>query len=190
MHDDAASLQEVEAVCDLSNIVDNELYRQLVFGWDNLTNNTYYYAKSTEDGYSIRYIPWDMDYTFGNGWWVCYNDGTMNSTASLVLGRDVACRDGYEVETELPEAAKAEWGNAAAKARWQQLRQGCFSDANVEGTLAANQAMLENSGAAIREGERWPVQEGSQNYASLEEILEYTRLRLEILDDYYSALEE
>lgn len=100
-------------------------------------------------------MPWDLDQTFGNGWDACVNDGTMNSTAYTVLGRDKACDDGYEFETALPAAAAEQAGNQDKVRRWQQLRSGPLSTENVCALLQHSSDELIRSGAQVREDVRW-----------------------------------
>ena len=185
MHDPASTLEQVDAVCDRSNLIDIELFRQALFAWDNLANNTYYYGQKTADGWRFIYVPWDLDQTFGNGWDACVNDGTMNSTAYTVLGRDKACDDGYEFETALPAAAAEQAGNQDKVRRWQQLRSGPLSTENVCALLQHSSDELIRSGAQVREDVRWPVRDSD---TTLEEIQAYMTLRLEALDAYYAGL--
>ena len=185
MHDPASTLEQVDAVCDQSNLIDIELFRQALFAWDNLANNTYYYGQKTADGWRFIYVPWDLDQTFGNGWDACVNDGTMNSTAYIVLGRDKACDDGYEFETALPAAAAEQAGNQDKVRRWQQLRSGPLSTENVCALLQHSSDELIRSGAQAREDVRWPVRDSD---TTLEEIQAYMTLRLEALDAYYAGL--
>ena len=185
MHDPSSTLEQVDAVCDRSNLIDIELFRQALFSWDNLANNTYYYGQKTEAGWRFIYVPWDLDQTFGNGWDACVNDGTMNSTAYTVLGRDKACDDGYEFETALPAAAAEQAGNQDKVRRWQQLRSGPLSTENVCGLLQHSSDELTRSGAQAREDARWPVRDSD---TTLEEIQAYMTLRLEALDAYYAGL--
>ena len=185
MHDPASTLEQVDAVCDRSNLIDIELFRQALFAWDNLANNTYYYGQKTADGWRFIYVPWDLDQTFGNGWDACVNDGTMNSTAYTVLGRDKACDDGYEFETALPAAAAEQAGNQDKVRRWQQLRSGPLSTENVCALLQHSSNELIRSGAQVREDVRWPVRDSD---TTLEEIQAYMTLRLEALDAYYAGL--
>lgn len=185
MHDPASTLEQVDAVCDRSNLTDIELFRQALFAWDNLANNTYYYGQKTADGWRFIYVPWDLDQTFGNGWDACVNDGTMNSTAYTVLGRDKACDDGYEFETALPAAAAEQAGNQDKVRRWQQLRSGPLSTENVCALLQHSSDELIRSGAQVREDVRWPVRDSD---TTLEEIQAYMTLRLEALDAYYAGL--
>lgn len=185
MHDPASTLEQVDTVCDRSNLIDIELFRQALFAWDNLANNTYYYGQKTADGWRFIYVPWDLDQTFGNGWDACVNDGTMNSTAYTVLGRDKACDDGYEFETALPAAAAEQAGNQDKVRRWQQLRSGPLSTENVCALLQHSSDELIRSGAQVREDVRWPVRD---NDTTLEEIQAYMTLRLEALDAYYAGL--
>lgn len=185
MHDPASTLEQVDAVCDQSNLIDIELFRQALFAWDNLANNTYYYGQKTADGWRFIYVPWDLDQTFGNGWDACVNDGTMNSTAYTVLGRDKACDDGYEFETALPAAAAEQAGNQDKVRRWQQLRSGPLSTENVCALLQHSSDELIRSGAQVREDVRWPVRDSD---TTLEEIQAYMTLRLEALDAYYAGL--
>ena len=185
MHDPASTLEQVDAVCDRSNLIDIELFRQALFAWDNLANNTYYYGQKTADGWRFIYVPWDLDQTFGNGWDACVNDGTMNSTAYTVLGRDKACGDGYEFETALPAAAAEQAGNQDKVRRWQQLRSGPLSTENVCALLQHSSDELIRSGAQVREDVRWPVRDSD---TTLEEIQAYMTLRLEALDAYYAGL--
>ncbi len=188
MHQPDTDLDTVDAWCDRSNLIDISLFRQVIFGWDNLTNNTYYYARKTSTGWKITYVPWDLDQTFGNGWWACHNDGTMNSTAPLVLGRDEACGDGYEVETQLPALAQSQAGNGELLNRWYQLREGVFSDEALIGLLTENQSRLEQSGALIREREAWPTWE--EDVDSFEAICQFVLLRMSYLDEYFDGLEK
>lgn len=185
MHDPSSTLEQVDAVCDRSNLIDIELFRQALFSWDNLANNTYYYGQETEAGWRFIYVPWDLDQTFGNGWDACVNDGTMNSTAYTVLGRDKACDDGYEFETALPAEAAEQAGNQDKVHRWQQLRSGPLSTENVCGLLQHSSDELTQSGAQAREDARWPVRDSD---TTLEEIQAYMTLRLEALDAYYAGL--
>lgn len=185
MHDPASTLEQVDTVCDRSNLIDIELFRQALFAWDNLANNTYYYGQKTADGWRFIYVPWDLDQTFGNGWDACANDGTMNSTAYTVLGRDKACDDGYEFETALPAAAAEQAGNQDKVRRWQQLRSGPLSTENVCALLQYSSDELIRSGAQVREDVRWPVRDSD---TTLEEIQAYMTLRLEALDAYYAGL--
>lgn len=185
MHDPAGTLEQVDTVCDRSNLIDIELFRQALFAWDNLANNTYYYGQKTADGWRFIYVPWDLDQTFGNGWDACVNDGTMNSTAYTVLGRDKACDDGYEFETALPAAAAEQAGNQDKVRRWQQLRSGPLSTENVCALLQHSSDELIRSGAQVREDVRWPVRDSD---TTLEEIQAYMTLRLEALDAYYAGL--
>ena len=185
MHDPASTLEQVDAVCDRSNLIDIELFRQALFAWDNLANNTYYYGQKTADGWRFIYVPWDLDQTFGNGWYACVNDGTMNSTAYTVLGRDKACDDGYEFETALPAAAAEQAGSQDKVRRWQQLRSGPLSTENVCALLQHSSDELIRSGAQVREDVRWPVRDSD---TTLEEIQTYMTLRLEALDAYYAGL--
>lgn len=184
MHDPASTLEQVDTVCDRSNLIDIELFRQALFAWDNLANNTYYYGQKTADGWRFIYVPWDLDQTFGNGWDACVNDGTMNSTAYTVLGRDKACDDGYEFETALPAAAAEQAGNQDKVRRWQQLRSGPLSTENVCALLQHSSDELIRSGAQVREDVRWPVRDSD---TTLEEIQAYMTLRLEALDAYYAG---
>ena len=185
MHDPASTLEQVDSVCDRSNLIDIELFRQALFAWDNLANNTYYYGQETADGWRFIYVPWDLDQTFGNGWDACVNDGTMNSTAYTVLGRDKACDDGYEFETALPAAAAEQAGNQDKVRRWQQLRSGPLSTENVCALLQHSSDELIRSGAQVREDVRWPVRDSD---TTLEEIQAYMTLRMEALDAYYAGL--
>ena len=185
MHDPASTLEQVDAVCGRSNLIDIELFRQALFAWDNLANNTYYYGQKTADGWRFIYVPWDLDQTFGNGWDACVNDGTMNSTAYTVLGRDKACDDGYEFETALPAAAAEQAGNQDKVRRWQQLRSGPLSTENVCALLQHSSDELIRSGAQVREDVRWPVRDSD---TTLEKIQAYMTLRLEALDAYYAGL--
>ena len=185
MHDPASTLEQVDTVCDRSNLIDIELFRQALFAWDNLANNTYYYGQKTADGWRFIYVPWDLDQTFGNGWDACVNDGTMNSTAYTVLGQDKACDDGYEFETALPAAAAEQAGNQDKVRRWQQLRSGPLSTENVCALLQHSSDELIRSGAQVREDVRWPVRDSD---TTLEEIQAYMMLRLEALDAYYAGL--
>ena len=185
MHDPASTLEQVDTVCDRSNLIDIELFRQALFAWDNLANNTYYYGQKTADGWRFIYVPWDLDQTFGNGWDACVNDGTMNSTAYTVLGRVKACDDGYEFETALPAAAAEQAGNQDKVRRWQQLRSGPLSTENVCALLQHSSDELIRSGAQVREDVRWPVRDSD---TTLEEIQAYMTLRLEALDAYYAGL--
>lgn len=185
MHDPSSTLEQVDTVCDRSNLIDIELFRQALFSWDNLANNTYYYGQKTEAGWRFIYVPWDLDQTFGNGWDACVNDGTMNSTAYTVLGRDKACGDGYEFETALPAEAAEQAGNQDKVHRWQQLRSGPLSTENVCALLQHSSDELTRSGAQAREDVRWPVRDSD---TTLEEIQAYMTLRLEALDAYYAGL--
>ncbi|MBQ3068909.1 MAG: CotH kinase family protein [Clostridia bacterium] len=167
---------EAPKMIDLESLMDYELFVQAVCGVDNLIQNTYYVARQQEDGeYRFSFIPWDMDQTFGMRWsgmdpLLVYEDyggvehHSLNFWVSDIVGNRNT--DGYEDRI---------------RERYTALRKTLLDDKEMIKRVNQAQALLTESGAWVRNQQRWP--EGA--YSSVSRIRGFITERMKFLDEQY-----
>ncbi len=155
---------------DLSNYLNYYIYVILLSGDDNIDYN--YYLSLFDRDSKILITPWDMDLTWGLNW----NDETLFGLFSMQSSNDI------------------EWINSAInkmdnktlqllKKRYWELRKNAITMNTINNYLDSYKSLLVNSGAAKRDSERW--YEYDIEY-EIENIREWTKRRIEFLDQYFS----
>lgn len=183
--DDAWLLNSI----DLDNSIDMHLFLNLVQGEDNAkgpyTKNMYITARRTEDGgYRYLYTPWDLDITWGNVWvheapnyTVAYGftpeDSVIWTSGSL-----------YELLSN---------GNREVRerylARYRELRAGAWSEEVLLEQLNDFEAQIFDSGAYVRDRERWVNGSYVDNEVRLSVFKQYVLSRLSAMDRYFDQIE-
>jgi len=132
---------------------------------DNVYNNQYIWAVREDDRFMYRFILWDMDMSWGENdhiEWIREDyDGWMYFPAADRL-------------LNLRPEIRARWAEM-----WQQMRQTVITKENIEEKLLKYSAELNDSGAFLRNAQRW-----NKDYSESDpfEILNYTDMRMELLD--------
>ncbi|MBQ5755177.1 MAG: CotH kinase family protein, partial [Oscillospiraceae bacterium] len=146
-----ADINAIRESFDLENLIDFALFKQVTYAADNEPNNMFFSAESRPEGWTIRFIPWDMDYTFGSVGWQdsesfsrFKEEGAEVLTDNALLERLIAA----DPDTVIP----------MVQARWARLRGGVFDTQSILNRFDAALAPLLNSGAFERDSRRWPTQ--------------------------------
>lgn len=152
---------DLQLLMHLGNMKDNESYK-----------NIYYVIERSDGKESLSFIPWDTDMSFGVYW----NDGFryMPETVENIT---------YRMEYENLRAQYPDLDQLLAE-RWNELRQGVFSEENILDKVYAYTAQIHDSGAYNRDfsylgWNSWGDDDTLENFES------YIAKRLEILDKYY-----
>lgn len=166
---------------DLNNAIDFTLFMVLVQGSDNVngvsTKNMYLTAKENEEGgYRFLYTPWDLDATWGNSY---------NSAYVMNLWDNFEMRGGplYHV---LERGDAYAWDRYLG--RYQELRRDAWSEEALVAMLKEYEQQIFDSGAFLRDMERWPDGVYGEPEQKLSVFIGYVRERLRSSDAYYEFL--
>ena len=143
---------------------------------DNLwIRNCYYILSPQASGYSISFLPWDTDLSFG------IENIPAHGFTLLPLEESsfpIDHRREYEALLALyPDL------DAQISAHWQKLRNGIFSEANISAALASITNELESSGAYERDLTLWGQRYGGQD--TVLRMQDFISLRFRQLDAVY-----
>ncbi len=175
---------------DLDNSIDMHLFLNLVQGEDNakgpFTKNMYITARKTEEGgYRYLYTPWDLDITWGNVW---VHDAPNYTVAyGLTPADSVIWTSGslYELLSN---------GNREVRerylARYRELRAGAWSEEALLEQLDCLEAQIFDSGAYVRDRERWDGGSYVSDETRLSSFKQYVLDRLAAMDHYYDRIED
>lgn len=178
------SYEEGQALLDMENAIDYNLFTLLICGVDNIRKNVYLIAEYQNDGiYRFKKVPWDMNATWGNPW--VYDSDCNFTIYDPAYIEDVTtwCTDistlYYYNESEV---------SSKLKNRWIEFRNnGLITKEKIYEMVDAQLEYLHNSGAYKRNYERWP--HGSE-YWDDQYIYEYIDGRIDFLDQYFEKLYE
>lgn len=181
------SLNDPEGLADLvdiNNAIDIFLFYNLIQGVDNASHdipalkNTYLAAKKVDDGYKILFIPWDMDYSWGNHW-----DGTAhNRTVQYgILPTENVIMAVNPVYYMLQ--ARNEKTKSLLSERYKTLRSNLWSDENLVFMLDEYEKQIFSSGAYSRDKSRWPNGDYIHTEEGLGQFKKYVLTRLSYLDE-------
>ena len=175
---------------DLENAVDYMLFINLIQGIDNVENdgtkNMYLTAKMSKDGtYKYLYTPWDMDITWGNTWRPEADNLTVPYALDASMHRLMESGPLYLLLTRNDEIA---WG--AYLGKYEELRMGKWSDETIENMLRDFERNIFDSGAYLRDMDRWPDGSYGNPDLKLSVFTEYVLARLHAMDEYYRRVAE
>ena len=178
--------ERLRAGIDLDNAIDFYLFINLIQGADNIdmVKNFYILLQNEKEGAKALYAPWDLDLTWGNQYIGVLSS---NYTAPYANPTDFNCiiESGYISQLIINGDASI-WDMIFEK--YCTLRESKWSENNINKLLDEYEADIFDSGAYLRDMERWP--EGT--YGNAEEQLNtfrtYVMNRLQETDLYYSRL--
>ena len=181
--DEGGSLETLYGCIDLQNFIDFDLYYNAIAGMDNRFKNIIYSTVMNKDGtYTIRRIPWDQNYSWGDDFEQGEDKDIKNirfnpELETKWLNEDVF-RNMQALDDTLSEKMLRTWKN------WRES----FLTEDRWKTYAEEQmAYLSDSGAFDRDTQKWP---DSENVKSTEEIESYIDARFSFLDKYLADLAE
>lgn len=161
---------------DTESTVDYWLFFQFAYLSDATWNNLYFAARDTGNGHKIYVVPWDFDCSLGinyssNAPWG-HSEG---SQTDIILDFTMAHKTLDSNTEDSVNMAVENWDNA---------RGGLLTEEYLFGRIDALRGQLSDSGAYLRESNRWPEglhMEGTQNIEYMEWFI---RERLDFLDTF------
>lgn len=155
--------EAVPDLIDVDNALDVWLYLQAVIGMDNIERNIFYPAVWEDGQYRLRFMPWDMDYSWGNVH--DFDAGNRTRFSEEILTMRIAWKLGDRlIELDVENAREK------VKERWQELRQTVYSDEWLTEHIDSYAHQVVDSGAFDRDGARWVSSGHNSDYESLKEL--------------------
>ena len=167
--DDETFCREAAAHIDVPSLMRYTLLVQGMALCDNIFNNMYVWAHETAAGVVYRFIPWDMDLSWEKepgAYWDCW---MIDALACRVIELDVS-------------GARGELA-----AQWKRMSEAGFTIDAVREELALYQHELTDSGAFLRDAERWGKEQDEMDVSQIEAVAEY---RFELLCRLTQAIGE
>ena len=167
--DDETFCREAAAHIDVPSLMRYTLLVQGMALCDNIFNNMYVWAHETAAGVVYRFIPWDMDLSWEKepgAYWDCW---MIDALACRVIELDVS-------------GARGELA-----AQWRRMSEAGFTIDAVREELALYQHELTDSGAFLRDAERWGKEQDEMDVSQIEAVAEY---RFELLSRLTQAIGE
>lgn len=175
---------------DLENAVDYALFVNLIQGKDNAYYNTiknvYITAKRCEDGtYTYLYTPWDMDITWGNGWSPDAKNLTVPYESQSTKNQPVEVGSLNKLLVNDDDIAWNAYLN-----QYHELREGLWSEETIISTIDEYEHQIFDSGAYLRDMNRWPDGSYENPELKLSVFKEYVLERLQETDRYFDKLKD
>jgi hypothetical protein len=174
---------------DLDNSIDLYLFYNMVQGIDNVSNNyskNMYIAFITKYGYTKSiYVPWDLDITWGNYW--LYEDKNYTSEYYLTEDFNRIMESGY-INQILINGDTDTWKYLFEK--YRTLRSNVWSQEALDTLIDDYEDDIYDSGAYLREMERWPDGSYQSPELKLSKFREYVNNRLSEMDSYMESMEQ
>ncbi|MCM1183978.1 MAG: CotH kinase family protein [Roseburia sp.] len=176
--------ESLYAGIDMDNAIDIRLFYNLIQGFDNVSGNSYrlnhliknqyLFVENGADGPTALYVPWDLDYSWGGWRW------TTGVEENCIM------ESGY-LNQLMVNGDTSIWERIFD--RYEYLRRTGWSEENIDRMLDEYEAALYDSGAYLRESERWPETAKEDASEGLRAFREYVMNRLRETDLYYERME-
>ena len=141
---------------DIPNVLDIWLFMKLGQAYDsvlytNQLKNVMYTIKLTDEGRKILFTPWDADNYWGNVW----KKDAKNKTVPYGLDPD---NNNFEMTVNPVSVLKEKDPGIMemVRERYADLRAGAWSDQVIDAMLDGFERDIYDSGAYVRDMERWP----------------------------------
>ncbi len=174
-------LEKLYDCIDRQNFIAYDLYYNAIAGMDNRFKNIIYSTVVHADGtFTIRRIPWDQNYSWGDD----FEEGEEKDIKNIRYNPELACR--WLNEEVFRNMQKYDSGlSEDMRTTWEEWR-GTFLKEEYWKTHARElMEYLTGSGAFARDTVRWP---DSNNVAGTGEIEAFIDARFVWLDEYLSRL--
>lgn len=175
-HDDPVALAKL---IDMDNAIDFYLYVTMIQGWDNIYKNHNVVLEKNGDSYKMIYIPWDMDLTWGLGpGYTLYEIG-----ANAYYPYDFEAL--YMLLQTDTDNTKTIIGQ-----KYRGLRKNEWSDKKIIDLLDAYEELIFNSGAYLRDTQRWPENVSVDPVEKLVNFKSYVLERLQAMDEFVENIDD
>ncbi len=177
--DSQEDLETLYTLIDRQNFINYDLYYNAISGMDNRFKNIIYSTSFEQDGtYTIRRIPWDQNYSWGDDFEQGEDKDIKNIRYNPLLAQkwlnEEVFRNMQAYDDKLTADLQTTWKS------WRET----FLQEDLWIHHARNQmSYLINSGAFSRDTQRWP---DSENIPSTQEIEDFINTHFTWLDTYLS----
>lgn len=172
--------EKAPVLLDTDGAVNVWIYLQAVLGIDNRGKNMYYVAKSNHHSSRIYFAPWDMDLTWGDS----LREGTGEALWDVGLFPNLYSeRINWPIGDRLVEL-DVEDAREYIREKWRFLRESSFSDESLTQSVDSLVHEIRDSGALVRDRERWPDSNSGADYELFKRMALY---RMNILDYYFDG---
>lgn len=174
-------LEMLYTFTERQNLINYGLYYNAIAGMDNWFKNIIYSTQMHEDGtYTIRRIPWDQNYSWGDDFGPKGGEDDKNIRYNLELSErwleETVFENMLVYDKELPEDMRITWK------RW---RNSFLTEESWKEYARELMAYLVDSGAFARDTKRWP---DSENVQGTEEIEDFIDARFVWMDAYLEQM--
>ncbi len=178
-------LQILYHCIDRQNFIEYDLYYNVIAGMDNRFKNIIYSTVFNSDGtYTIRRVPWDQNYSWGDDFNPEVDEEIDNK--NIRYNQELAKRWLNE-EVFRNMQAYDETLAADMLDTWKSWREDFLQEDIWKEYAGTQMDYLMSSGAFSRDTARWP---DSENMEGTEEIESYIDIRFHWLDNYLQDLTE
>ncbi len=184
--DDQVFAEKMPELIDVDSALEVWMYLQAVLGMDNIERNIFYPTLYEDGGYRMYFMPWDMDYSWGN----VHDFEALNRSrfSEEIWTMRIAWKLGDRLIRLDVEDARQK-----VIRRWKELRKTVYSDEYLRERIDAYVHQVMDSGAFDRNEIRWYDSQHSREFERLKDL---ACERMEFLDTWlsdplsYLALEE
>ncbi len=173
--EDEVFAEKIPELIDVDNALDVWIYLQAVLGMDNIERNIFYPARYEEGQYRMYFVPWDMDYSWGN----VHDFDALNRSrfSEEIWEMRIAWKLGDRLVNLDVNGAREK-----VKNRWQDLRKTVYSDAYLEEHIEQAAHKVMDSGAFARDEALWYDSQHNSDYESLKKL---ALKRMTFLDEQF-----
>lgn len=174
--DDAAFAEKMPDLIDVDSALEVWLYLQAVLGMDNVERNIFYPTLYEDGGYRMYFMPWDMDYSWGN----VHDFEALNRSrfSEEIWTMRIAWKLGDRLIRLNVDHAREK-----VVRRWKELRKTVYSDEYLRRQIDAYVHQVMDSGAFDRDEIRWY---DSQHSREFEQLKDLACQRMAFLDEWLS----
>ncbi|MBQ8617349.1 MAG: CotH kinase family protein [Clostridia bacterium] len=162
LEDDAAFSRRVMELMDLDSVIRYALFIEACGMTDNEFNNLNIWAHHGEDGIEYKFVPWDLDVSWG-----------------LDDGRDAEIWYSFDLFNRMLRLDCGGVVRSRTQEIWQDLRETAFNQENMDECMARYDEALNGTGAFYRNAVRW---EKSHEMLDTYEIYSYALSRFDMMD--------
>lgn len=161
--DNAVFAQEISGLIDVDSALEVWVYLQAVLGMDNIERNIFYPVRYEDGQYRMYFMPWDMDYSWGN----VHDFDALNRSrfSEEIWTMRIAWRLGDRLVELDVEGAREK-----VSRRFRELRQTVYSDSYLREHIRSYAHQLIDSGAFWRDEALWYDSQHSEDFEGLADL--------------------
>lgn len=172
--DDEAFAEHMPELIDVNGALEVWIYLQAVLGMDNIERNIFYPARFENGRYRIYFMPWDMDYSWGNVH--DFDAGNRTRFSEEILTMRIAWKLGDRLI-----ALDVDHAREKVAKRWKELRESVYSDEYLKEHVDSYAHWVVESGAFARDQARWESGGHNDDY---EGLIKLACDRMRFLDEW------